>query len=213
MIKLKQLIKENVEHNKYYTTKSLTKIINDLGYDYTSRQISYCLKYFKNMNLCSYDKSNKLWIFQFEQIKHDNKNKQLDILETIFNRIEEFIETTVTEKIDRYTYEVINNTYNAVDKNITKIISDRITEKVADVIIKNNENIITTIVQKTVAEEFKSEVVPVLLTNIKDRINQELNINTQQYNNNINNIKEEINDIRNSILHTAKYLISTKKGN
>jgi len=196
---LKQEVLNITDTGMFYTKSSLMDIlIKKLGKNtkISSNQLSTLLQRLKKSGLMKYNNETKFWTATNKSHQMAEKGKKkilntrnksdlknvLDELEKITNKSNIFNHTLNSE----YSSDVDLTEINLINR-IDKIVSRMVYEKLKETTISNYEDLILKSVKEVIKDEFRLEIVPVLLTNIKNRIEQELD-------NRILSIKDDINN-------------------
>ena len=174
------IIYDSVIEGNFYDRQSIHGLLNGRK-NISLGDVSKALAKLKREGIATY--ADMMWTFRKLRTTHTDSSAYvepkvpgLDVMSVIMDGVNEFVEKRVGEKID----EIAFNSTSEFARRFEVAIEQQINEKLAQVISKNKEQAIIKATQDVVKEEFRMEVVPVLVTNIRNRVDQEISERLQK---------------------------------
>jgi hypothetical protein len=199
----------------FYTKKTIDGVLsNHFGSKVSDTMLKSVLQDLRKGGFIEFNRSNQLWNLKERDVK---KKSDLEVVmdavkiktlvEPIINtKLKVMIPAEIKSALSTIKFadpKIVEETIiDTIEKIATRIITTKLVEELAS----SNEKLIITAVKQTVKEEFKLNIVPVLLTNIKDRINQELSDRVGDIVSQLKMLDDQINSIKGALLVASSNL-------
>ena len=175
-------LKEVLVVGKMYNKQSMKKLLQNESFTVTDGELKYAIRRLKENGYIMYYPKTKFWVRQreMEDTTDSIDPKDLFNTESLFNpknviKLEDLM-TTLEGYVDKKLASIKPEPVDAqamiggIDRVATRVVI----EKLKEVTANQYEEVITATVKSVVKSEFKLNVVPTLLTNLRSHVDAEI---------------------------------------
>jgi hypothetical protein len=204
-----------------YTRKSIKKLIEKEGIAVSNSDLKFAMTKLKKDKVIKFMKDSKFWIRLIEdkKVKEDKSLIPSDLFnpESLFNpknviKIEDLMKM-LEGHIDKQIKELKPDPIDPalLIEGIDRVASRIVVEKLKDVTTDQYESIITATVKSVVKSEFKLNVIPAMLTNLRSHVDAEIEKKVKELME-INHQQEKAIKKYDDLFVKLKEMIDTKGG-
>ena len=199
-VTLERRVRETLKPGRFYTRQSIVKLVGgssrvNLG------DLKNLLQRFRKEGFMTYDKALRFWTMNAsvkesseKKMNVDFKKSELEIISRFESLSEEIVKKTLKKLIPLAAEQVESVMKSMARGEIVDVVEDD--ERFKEVIEASTK--------ESVREQFRLEVIPTLLTNIRDRVEQEVVTRMTTIRSDMDKLKEEVKYIRAVMLKGSK---------